>query len=102
LSEPSPQIRERARGLFRQAQPMQIVVQHGRFTVMSAWVRVVWATAVLVIPGGFLLLMAFLFGRTVHQRYLQLIDSRQGEPISFVEVVAGIHFKDVLREARAM
>ncbi len=69
---------------------------------MFSWIKVVWAAAVLVIPGGFLFLLAYLFARTLRQRYVRLGEDRgRGRPVHFSEVLADIHFKDVLREARA-
>ncbi len=70
---------------------------------MGAWVRVFWAAAVLIIPGGFALLIAYLLAKTVHQRYHRLEQDRAkvGGRIRFAELFTGIHFKDLLQEARA-
>ena len=69
---------------------------------MSWLVKMVVAVAVALIPGAFVLLLAYITTRTVHERWLRAqAEARlSGVPVSLWHVVASLHFKELVRQAR--
>ncbi|HZI07996.1 MAG TPA: hypothetical protein VEZ71_28510 [Archangium sp.] len=70
---------------------------------MSWVLRMVFVVAVALIPGAFMLLVAYVATRTMRHRWHQacLRAQTQGTRVSFREVVATVEFKDLVRQARA-
>ncbi|NMO17947.1 hypothetical protein HPC49_49320 [Pyxidicoccus fallax] len=68
-----------------------------------AWLRVVLAMAVLLLPGGFPLLLAYIAVRTLRARWhdARIEAHNHGREASLRDVVASLHFKELVREARA-
>lgn len=71
--------------------------------VVLAWLRMVVALAVLLLPGGFPLLLAYIAVRTLRARWhdAQLEAHSHGREASLRDVFATLHFKELVREARA-
>ncbi|KFA93650.1 hypothetical protein [Archangium violaceum] len=70
---------------------------------MSWMLRMVLVVAVALIPGAFMLLLAYVATRTMRARWHQarLEAQSHGTHVSFREVVATVEFKDLVRQARA-
>ncbi|MCY1076992.1 hypothetical protein [Archangium lansingense] len=70
---------------------------------MSWWLRMLLVVAVALIPGAFVLLLAYVATRTMRHRWQQARLEAQslGTQVSFREVVAQVEFKDLVRQARA-
>jgi hypothetical protein len=71
---------------------------------MMSWVwRMLLAVTVALVPGAFVLLVAYVASRTLRSRWRQarLQSQVQGTPVSFREVVATVELKELVREARA-
>lgn len=70
---------------------------------MSWLVKMAMAVAVALVPGAFVLLLAYITTRTVCERWHQAQAEAQlsGEPASLWHVVATLHFKDLVQQARA-
>ncbi|MFP2930755.1 hypothetical protein ACLESO_37270 [Pyxidicoccus sp. 3LG] len=68
-----------------------------------AWLRMAMAVAVILLPGGFPILLAYIAVRTLRSRWLQAQARAhsQGAEASLRDVVATLHFKELVREARA-
>lgn len=71
--------------------------------MMWAWMRMVMAVAVLLLPGGFPLLLAYVTLRTLLSRWreAQAQALQLGRAVSLRDVVATLHFKELVRDARA-
>jgi hypothetical protein len=67
-----------------------------------AWIRMVMAVAVLLLPGGFPVLLAYIAVRTLRSRWraAQHQAHSAGREASLRDVVATLHFKELVREAR--
>ncbi|MBM7115323.1 hypothetical protein I3V78_17335 [Archangium primigenium] len=71
--------------------------------VMS-WVwRMMLVAVVTVVPGAFVLLVSYLASRTMweHWRLAQQEALVSGVPVTFRDVLATVHMKDVVQQARA-
>ncbi|PTL78374.1 hypothetical protein [Vitiosangium sp. GDMCC 1.1324] len=70
---------------------------------MSWWVRMMLVVAVALIPGAFVLLLAYISTRTMWERWrLAQVQARtSGTPVSFWDVLASVELKDLVRQARA-
>jgi Kef-type K+ transport system membrane component KefB len=70
---------------------------------MSWLLRMVLVVAVALIPGAFMLLLAYVATRTMRARWQQARRDAlaQGTRVSFRAVVANVEFKDLVRQARA-
>ncbi len=70
---------------------------------MWVWFRVVLALVVMLIPGGFPALVAYVATRTLLARWRKAQAQAQanGRAVSFRDVVATLDFRDLVREARA-
>ncbi|AKQ67108.1 hypothetical protein A176_004020 [Myxococcus hansupus] len=68
-----------------------------------AWLRMVMMVAVILLPGGFPLLLAYVSFRTFRSswRRAQAEAESGGRGVSFRDVVSTLHFKELVREARA-
>ncbi|MCP3062437.1 hypothetical protein LXT21_26965 [Myxococcus sp. K38C18041901] len=68
-----------------------------------AWMRMVMAVAVLLLPGGFPLLLAYITLRTLMSRWreAQVQAHSVGREASLRDVLATLHFKELVRDARA-
>ncbi len=68
---------------------------------MAAWVRFLMAAVVLVVPGGFLFLLAYLSGRAIHGSYVRAAEASADGEVTLRDVLAQVSFRDVVAEARA-
>jgi hypothetical protein len=70
---------------------------------MWVWLRMVLALVVVVMPGGFPLVLSYVATRTLLARWraAQLQSQVNGRGPSLKDVVASLHFRDLVREARA-
>ena len=66
---------------------------------MAAWLKIVWAAAILVVPGGFVLFAVFAIARALRQ--IRSAAQVRGGAVSLRHVLAEMSFRQVLREARA-
>ena len=66
-----------------------------------AWLRMVLAVMVALTPGGFPVLMTYIAVRTLWRQWKQAQARANGASVSVREVIATLHFKDLVREARA-
>jgi hypothetical protein len=69
-----------------------------------AWLwRMLMVVTVTLVPGGFVLLLAYVTTRTMKERWvLAQAESRlRGVPVSIREVLHALEFKDLVRQARA-
>lgn len=68
-----------------------------------AWLKMAMVVAVVLLPGGFPLLLAYIAVRTLRARWhdAQLEAHSHGREASLRDVVASLHFKELVREARA-
>ena len=67
---------------------------------MLLWMlRMVLSVAVLLVPGGFLLLLAYVTGRVLYTRWQQAHASGVSVPLR--HVFSDLHLKDLVRQARA-
>jgi hypothetical protein len=68
---------------------------------MWVWLRMVLAVMVALMPGGFPVLLTYLAVRTLWRQWKQAQAQANGGSVSVREVVSAVHFKDLVREARA-
>ncbi|QRN93913.1 hypothetical protein JRI60_32785 [Archangium violaceum] len=70
---------------------------------MSWLWRMMLVVAVALIPGAFVLLLAYVASRTMWERWrlAQVQAQSSGTPISFRDVVATLELKELVRQARA-
>lgn len=70
---------------------------------MWAWLKLAMAVVVVVIPGGFPLALAYIATRTLVERWraAQAQARDEGRPASVRDVLGSLHFRDLIREARA-
>ncbi|MBJ6764275.1 hypothetical protein JGU66_26160 [Myxococcaceae bacterium JPH2] len=70
---------------------------------MWAWLRMAMAVVVVFMPGGFPLLLAYIAARTLRARWREARTEARahGRSLSVRDVVSNLHFKDLIREARA-
>ncbi|ADO72892.1 hypothetical protein [Stigmatella aurantiaca] len=68
---------------------------------MWVWLKMVLAMAVALLPGGFPLLLAYVTTRTLRARWRVAREQAAGRAVTWRDVVATLHFKDLVREARA-
>ena len=70
---------------------------------MSWLVRMLLVVAVALIPGAFVLLLAFIATRTMRERWrlAQGQAERSGTHVSLRDVLASVELKDLVRQARA-
>lgn len=68
---------------------------------MWVWLRMVMAVVVALLPGGFPLLLAYVTTRTLRARWRMAQAQANGREVSLRDVVATLHLRDLVREARA-
>ena len=70
---------------------------------MSWWLRRVLVVAVALIPGGFVLLLAYFATQAMryHWQQARLQAQSRGTQVSLREVVATVELKELVRQARA-
>ncbi len=70
---------------------------------MWVWLRMVLALVVAVMPGGFAVLVGYVTTRTLLARWRAARAQAQthGREASLKDVLAGLHFRELVREARA-
>lgn len=70
---------------------------------MWVWLRVVLALVVALLPGGFTVLLGYVATRTLLARWraAQAQAQTHGREASLKDVVASLHFRELVREARA-
>jgi hypothetical protein len=67
---------------------------------MWVWLRMVLAVAVVLLPGGFAVLLGWVATRTILKRWRMAQAQAHGR-VSFKAVLASLHFRELIREARA-
>jgi len=70
---------------------------------MWVWLRMVLALVVVLVPGGFPLVLSYVTTRTLLAKWraAQAQAQANGRGPSLKDVVASLHFRDLVREARA-
>ncbi len=68
---------------------------------MPGFIKTFAAVAVALIPGGFVLLLAYVATRIVRHRHDVALASSNGAQVSYRAVLSGMTVRDVLREAKA-
>jgi hypothetical protein len=68
---------------------------------MWLWLRMVVAVVVMVMPGGFPVLLGYVTTRTLLARWRKAQAQANGGAVAFREVISSMHFRDLVREARA-
>jgi hypothetical protein len=70
---------------------------------MWLWLRMALAVVVVLMPGGFPVLLAYVALRTLLARWraAQVQAHGQGRAVALKDVVATLHFRELVREARA-
>lgn len=68
---------------------------------MWVWFRMALALVVLVMPGAFPVLLAYVAARTLLSRWRVAQAQANGREVSLKDVLAQLHFRDLVREARA-
>ncbi|MCP3161662.1 hypothetical protein HUW62_02975 [Myxococcus sp. AM011] len=68
-----------------------------------AWMRMVMAVAIILLPGGFPLLLSYIAVRTLVSRWREAQSQAHsvGREASLRDVLATLHFKELVRDARA-
>ncbi len=71
--------------------------------MMWAWLKMAMAVAVVLMPGGFPLLLAYIAVRTLRVRWhnAQVEAHSHGREASLRDVLATMHLTELVREARA-
>jgi hypothetical protein len=68
---------------------------------MAMWLRMMVAFTVLLVPGGFFLLLAYVYARAFRQRWRMAQASTPDGRVSLRNVANSLRLKDVVAEARA-
>ena len=68
---------------------------------MWAYAKVAMAVAVALLPGGFVVLLSYTAIRVLQHRWEEQTVRSGGRPVHMREVVHGLHWRDIVREARA-
>lgn len=68
---------------------------------MWVWFRMVLALVVLVTPGSFPVVLAYVAVRTLWARWRVAQAQANGAEVHLKDVLAQLHFQDLVREARA-
>lgn len=68
-----------------------------------AWLRMAMVVAVVLLPGGFPLLLAYIAVRTLRTRWhnAQVEALSHGRQVHLRDVLSTLHFKELVAEARA-
>ncbi|MDY7224803.1 hypothetical protein [Hyalangium rubrum] len=61
----------------------------------------VLALVVFLLPGGFPMVLGYVTARTLLARWRQAQAQANGRVVALRDVVATLHFRDLVREARA-
>ncbi|MCP3101301.1 hypothetical protein LZ198_20720 [Myxococcus sp. K15C18031901] len=71
--------------------------------MMWAWLRMVLVVAVVLLPGGFPLLLGYVAVRTLVNRWRTAQEAAHlaGQEASLRDVLSTLHFKELVRDARA-
>ncbi|MCE9667261.1 hypothetical protein LY474_05480 [Myxococcus stipitatus] len=71
--------------------------------MMWAWLRMVLVVAVFLLPGGFPVLLGYVAVRTLMSRWRVAREEahRVGQEASLRDVLSTLHFKELVRDARA-
>ena len=69
---------------------------------MAAWVRILVAAAVLIVPGAFVVVLAYLSTKAVHESYQRAVAvaATSGGHVTYRAVFDQLSFKDLVRQAR--
>lgn len=68
---------------------------------MGLWLRMLLAMLVVLTPGGFVLLVGYVGARTLRARWQLAQAQANGSNVSLRHVLATVHLKDLVHEARA-
>jgi hypothetical protein len=70
---------------------------------MWVWLRMVLALGVVLLPGGFPLVLVYVAMRTLRAKWRQAQEQAQalGRAVPLRDVLASLHFRDLVREARS-
>jgi hypothetical protein len=80
--------------------PMRVPISL-RCGVMWVWLRMALALVVVLLPGGFAVLLAYVATRTLLARWRSAQAQANGRGVSVKEVLASLQLRDLVREARA-
>jgi hypothetical protein len=67
---------------------------------VPGWAKAFWVVLVLIVPGGFLVFLAYAFGRAFLNGRRVVARANGGE-VHLKDVLAQVRLSDVLREVRA-
>jgi hypothetical protein len=68
---------------------------------MAVWIKTAWVATVLIVPGGFLVFLAYIWARALVRAREKAQAVTTGGPVPLREVLAEVRFRDLVREARA-
>jgi hypothetical protein len=68
---------------------------------MLLWMRMLLSMVVVLVPGGFPLLLAYVTGRVLYTRWQQAHAQANGASVTLRDLFGDLHLKDLVREARA-
>lgn len=69
---------------------------------MTAAIRTVMAVAVVVLPGAFVAVLAFLAFRMLRAAWLDARSRSDGGHVALKDVFSGVNVRSLVREARAV
>jgi len=67
---------------------------------MPAWLKMAVAVVVAVVPGAFLMLLAYATGRTLQQSWRLARQQANGGNVPVRAVLANLHLREIVRNAR--
>jgi hypothetical protein len=68
---------------------------------MALWMKTIVAVAMMLVPGAFVLFLAFTCARAVRARWLVAQQQSPGGAVPMKQVLAGLRLSDLVRDARA-
>lgn len=67
---------------------------------MAAWARMLVAIALVLLPGGFVVLFSYVLIRALWNAWRKASSEANGGPVQVREVLQTIHFRELVEEAR--
>lgn len=67
---------------------------------MAAWARMVAAVALVLLPGGFILLFGYVVARALWTSWRKASVEANGGPVQLRDVVQTLHFRELVAEAK--
>jgi hypothetical protein len=68
--------------------------------VMAAWLRMLAAIGLVLLPGGFVFLFGYVLGRALWNGWRRASVQANGGPVHLREVMHTLHFRELVNEAR--